>query len=37
VHLVDLDVGVTPDDLPRDYLTSDRQWLSEFRPSWTCS
>jgi maleylpyruvate isomerase len=34
VHLVDLDVGVAPDDLPRDYLTADQEWLSEFRPSW---
>jgi maleylpyruvate isomerase len=34
VHLVDLDVGVVPADLPRDYVRSDREWLSEFRPSW---
>jgi maleylpyruvate isomerase len=34
VHLVDLDVGVAPEDLPSDYVTADRDWLSEFRPSW---
>ena len=34
VHLVDLDVGVSPDELPVDYVTADRGWLSEFRPSW---
>jgi maleylpyruvate isomerase len=34
VHLVDLDVGVAPGDLPLGYLTADRDWLSEFRPSW---
>ncbi len=34
VHLVDLDVGVSPDELPVDYVTADRDWLSEFRPSW---
>jgi maleylpyruvate isomerase len=35
VHLVDLDIGVAPADLPPDYLTADREWLSEFRPSWS--
>jgi maleylpyruvate isomerase len=31
VHLVDLDVGVAPDNLPRDYVEADAQWLREFR------
>ncbi len=34
VHLVDLDVGVTPDQLPADYLGRDAAWLAEFRPDW---
>jgi maleylpyruvate isomerase len=34
VHLVDLDIGVGPADLPRDYLDEDAEWLAEFRPSW---
>jgi maleylpyruvate isomerase len=34
VHLVDLDVGVLPDNLPPDYVDADRDWLSEFRPYW---
>jgi maleylpyruvate isomerase len=34
VHLVDLDVGVAPDDLPADYLADDRTWIEEFRPGW---
>jgi maleylpyruvate isomerase len=34
VHLVDLDVGVEPVDLPRDYLDADARWLAEFRPRW---
>jgi maleylpyruvate isomerase len=37
VHLVDLDVGVPPGELPVDYVTTDREWLSEFRPSWELS
>jgi maleylpyruvate isomerase len=32
VHLVDLDVGVTPADLPSDFLEDDAAWLHEFRP-----
>jgi maleylpyruvate isomerase len=34
VHLVDLDLGVEPADLPRDYLDADATWLAEFRPDW---
>lgn len=34
VHLVDLDTGVVPADLPRDYLDADAVWLAEFRPDW---
>jgi maleylpyruvate isomerase len=34
VHLVDLDVGVAPGDLPADYLAHDRAWIEEFRPEW---
>ena len=34
VHLVDLDVGVEPADLPRDYLDADASWLAEFRSDW---
>ncbi|MFI5048117.1 MAG: maleylpyruvate isomerase N-terminal domain-containing protein [Acidimicrobiia bacterium] len=34
VHLVDLDVGVEPAGLPRDYLDADVAWLAEFRPEW---
>ena len=31
VHLVDLDLGVSPADLPDDYLTGDAEWLRENR------
>lgn len=31
VHLVDLDVGFGPDDLPPDYVASDREWLADNR------
>ena len=31
VHLVDLDLGVTPADLPDDFLTGDAEWLREHR------
>jgi maleylpyruvate isomerase len=34
VHLVDLDVGVTPADLPADYLRDDAEFLAQFRPEW---
>jgi maleylpyruvate isomerase len=34
VHLVDLDVGIEPTDLPRGYLDADAAWLTEFRPTW---
>ena len=34
VHLVDLDVGVEPEDLPLDYRAADVTWLAEFRPDW---
>ncbi len=34
VHLVDLDVGVTPEQLPADYLTRDAAWIAEFRSDW---
>ena len=34
VHLVDLDLGVEPADLPREYLAADASWLAEFRPDW---
>ena len=34
VHLVDLDVGVTPADLPADYLRDDAEFLARFRPEW---
>ena len=34
VHLVDLDIGVEPADLPRDYLSADSDWLAEFRSDW---
>jgi len=34
VHLVDLDIGVEPADLPHDYLDVDAEWLAEFRPEW---
>jgi maleylpyruvate isomerase len=34
VHLVDLDVGVTPSDLPGDYLRDDADFLAAFRPEW---
>jgi maleylpyruvate isomerase len=31
VHLVDLDVGVGPADLPADYLARDADWLAQHR------
>ena len=31
VHVVDLDLGVTPADLPDDYLTGDADWLRDHR------
>ena len=31
VHLVDLDVGVTPAGLPKEYLSRDVAWLAEHR------
>ena len=31
VHVVDLDVGVTPTELPADYRARDAEWLAEFR------
>jgi maleylpyruvate isomerase len=31
VHLVDLDLGVSPADLPDDFLTGDADWLREQR------
>jgi maleylpyruvate isomerase len=31
VHLVDLDVGVEPRDLPADFLEADATWLAEHR------
>jgi maleylpyruvate isomerase len=31
VHLVDLDVGVEPRDLPADFLEADAAWLAEHR------
>ncbi|MFN8027919.1 MAG: maleylpyruvate isomerase family mycothiol-dependent enzyme [Acidimicrobiia bacterium] len=34
VHLVDLDVGVEPTDLPSDYLAGDAEFLAQFRPEW---
>jgi maleylpyruvate isomerase len=34
VHLVDLDIGVAPRDLPPDYIAADQEWLLEFRPYW---
>ena len=34
VHLVDLDVGVGPGDLPSDYRVADHDWIEEFRPEW---
>lgn len=34
VHLVDLGVGVMPDQLPADYLTRDADWLKQYRPTW---
>lgn len=34
VHLVDLDVGVGPRDLPAEYLAADRSWIDEYRPEW---
>jgi maleylpyruvate isomerase len=35
VHLVDLDVGVGPADLPDDYLRDDARFLREYRPGWS--
>ncbi len=34
VHLVDLDVGVGADQLPRDYLELDAEWIAQHRPDW---
>jgi maleylpyruvate isomerase len=34
VHLVDLDIGVDPRDLPADYLAGDADWIEEYRPEW---
>jgi hypothetical protein len=34
VHLVDLDVGVAPRDLPADFLDDDAAWLAQHRPGW---
>ena len=31
VHVVDLDLGVRPEDLPEDFLADDRDWLGEHR------
>jgi maleylpyruvate isomerase len=31
VHMVDLDLGVTPSDLPSEYVELDRDWLREQR------
>lgn len=31
VHLIDLDVGVSPSDLPADFLDEQRVWLAEHR------
>jgi hypothetical protein len=31
VHLVDLDLGVTPADLPTEYVELDLEWLREQR------
>jgi len=35
VHLVDLDLGVSPADLPDDFLTGDAEWLREQRDAST--
>jgi len=35
VHLVDLDMGVIPTDLPADYLRDDADWIAEHRADWT--
>jgi maleylpyruvate isomerase len=35
VHLVDLDVGYEPSQLPADYLLRDHDWLAEHRGTWT--
>jgi maleylpyruvate isomerase len=35
VHLVDLDLGVKPADLPDDFLTGDADWLQEQRGAGT--
>ncbi|MET0895500.1 MAG: maleylpyruvate isomerase N-terminal domain-containing protein [Acidimicrobiia bacterium] len=35
VHLVDLDVGVEPSDLPADYLVADADWIAENRADWS--
>ncbi len=34
VHLVDLDLGVSPRELPADYLSTDSEWIAEHRPDW---
>ena len=31
VHVVDLDLGVDPEDLPQDFLVGDSDWLREHR------
>lgn len=31
VHLVDLDLGVTPSNLPHDFVAEQGEWLREFR------
>jgi maleylpyruvate isomerase len=35
VHLVDLDVGVRPQDLPSDFVAEERIWLAEYRTTQT--
>jgi len=35
VHLVDLDVGVDPIDLPEDFIIDQADWLREFRTTTT--
>lgn len=34
VHLADLNLTPTPQDLPPDYLQRDKPWLKEHRPTW---
>jgi maleylpyruvate isomerase len=33
-HGVDLDVGITPAQLPADYRERDADWLQQYRPTW---